>query len=525
MLNVNGDIITGDSGPEAMVGALVRHVLEQSERIRSRYGGTFHLTEGEAITCVRDVLFACNRTESGGDTYFCVNSLLCNPDLVVLTPHGSCADPLEITVEVVRSKFRSGPPPPHPAPSAPPLAQDSMTGVVLGVASVGGRMMTVLLDDLCDDSATIDNDSEYLVDDYVDAESANNDSIADATTDTIDDANDTPRVNSVSSSQANSLNLNDMKYDGVEDAGHSWSTRRSGSGAAEESHRNLSEDLSRTVDENDFCDDGDFSLESQTLLPAFEHHSSGGSADTKSHSFSAPTPIQVPTVSLAQRAYLKAASSTSGSISPNYTTLEVVSLHQEEKERDAISTFPEFAATQSSSSTRSESITFRSRSTSRLLIPNPFSKSPSKKKEKERREKEKEEPVLQHHKKDQLSISSAIDKSDTDKKPSSAKESHSSKGGNLFTRNFSLLRIGSRLDMKSKAATNQPVESTKPSTPHTSPSSIPPFASSSTKKASRLSSRDLLSFAKSKHNRTNSFTGSLPEILSPTMCIRIQVRK
>lgn len=104
---VNGDVITGDKGPEAMVGAIVRHVLEQAERIRTALAGTgekFDLNEGHALSCVRDVLLACNRTESGGDTYLCVSTLLSNPDLVVLTPFASEADPMDITVDVVCSK-------------------------------------------------------------------------------------------------------------------------------------------------------------------------------------------------------------------------------------------------------------------------------------------------------------------------------------------------------------------------------------------------------------------------------------
>lgn len=104
---VNGDIITGDKGPAAMIGAIVRHVLEQAERIRADLAGTgekFDLNEGHALSCVRDVLLACNRTESGGDTYLCVSTLLSNPDLVVLTPFASEADPMDITVDVVCSK-------------------------------------------------------------------------------------------------------------------------------------------------------------------------------------------------------------------------------------------------------------------------------------------------------------------------------------------------------------------------------------------------------------------------------------
>lgn len=139
VININGDIINGGvEGPEAMIGALVRHILLQVQKMRENWvsyqqasslasehessrqsveieqhislerarllASTYSdLDEGQALSIARDVLLSCNRTESGGDTYYCVQALLCNDNFAVLTPHGCAVDPIEIVVDVVES--------------------------------------------------------------------------------------------------------------------------------------------------------------------------------------------------------------------------------------------------------------------------------------------------------------------------------------------------------------------------------------------------------------------------------------
>jgi len=139
VININGDIINGGvEGPEAMIGSLVRHILLQVQKMRENWvsylqtsspvddhessrmsmesqqeaslerarllASTYSdLDEGQALSIARDVLLSCNRTESGGDTYYCVQSLLCNSNFSVLTPHGCAVDPIEIIVDVVES--------------------------------------------------------------------------------------------------------------------------------------------------------------------------------------------------------------------------------------------------------------------------------------------------------------------------------------------------------------------------------------------------------------------------------------
>lgn len=79
-----------------------------NETESSNSDGAFHLSEAHALACAKEVLTMCNRTQSGGDTYFCVESLLakCGLDsvaadrLCVLTPFDTESEPLEISLSV-----------------------------------------------------------------------------------------------------------------------------------------------------------------------------------------------------------------------------------------------------------------------------------------------------------------------------------------------------------------------------------------------------------------------------------------
>ena len=139
--NINGDIVNGGvEGPEAMIGALVRHILLQVQIMREKWVSSYDfesnnntssslsntlscqgiafeksrilastyadLDEGQALSIARDVLLSCNRTESGGDTYCCIKSLLCNDNFAVLTPHACDVEPIEIIVDIAESAQR-----------------------------------------------------------------------------------------------------------------------------------------------------------------------------------------------------------------------------------------------------------------------------------------------------------------------------------------------------------------------------------------------------------------------------------
>lgn len=155
---VNGDLISGELGAEAMVGALVRHIsdkvvelksqqepssnrknykferheeepsnaipqfsrislfspssqkpithvpLDENELKTTPFSIPFTVTEAQIVQCARDLLVLCNRTQSGGDTYFCVDALLSGDKsrgISILTPYSPEAEPLHFKVDVV----------------------------------------------------------------------------------------------------------------------------------------------------------------------------------------------------------------------------------------------------------------------------------------------------------------------------------------------------------------------------------------------------------------------------------------
>jgi len=103
-VRINQVLFTGDSGhgPEKMVGALTRSIVEVS-RSDSKYY-RYAIPESKAVAYARDILLSINRTRSGGDSYYCIDTLSSNSDLVVLVPSSREADPLSITVELDESE-------------------------------------------------------------------------------------------------------------------------------------------------------------------------------------------------------------------------------------------------------------------------------------------------------------------------------------------------------------------------------------------------------------------------------------
>jgi hypothetical protein len=70
----------------------------------------FTLSDADIEACCRDILVLCNRTQSGGDTYFCVEAMLakcglsiagCHTRYANLSPFHCESDPLKIHVEIV----------------------------------------------------------------------------------------------------------------------------------------------------------------------------------------------------------------------------------------------------------------------------------------------------------------------------------------------------------------------------------------------------------------------------------------
>lgn len=110
-VRINGELFRGDAGhgPERIVGALVREILCLGRHDGESGGGrgsASDLPESQALAYARDILLSGNRTRSGGDSYFCVNTLCSNPDLVVVTPSGKEAEPVIIDVVEDESDVR-----------------------------------------------------------------------------------------------------------------------------------------------------------------------------------------------------------------------------------------------------------------------------------------------------------------------------------------------------------------------------------------------------------------------------------
>ena len=106
-VEINGFVIKGDSfqGPERIVGKLTQQILFSDNKSSQRNHTSLHvgeaqqrITEAQAVSYARDILLACDRTRSGGDSYFCLENLCLNRTLVVLCPSSTEASPLSIKV-------------------------------------------------------------------------------------------------------------------------------------------------------------------------------------------------------------------------------------------------------------------------------------------------------------------------------------------------------------------------------------------------------------------------------------------
>jgi hypothetical protein len=96
---IDNELFRGDSdhGPEEIVGALMRRLLglgRGGDGSHSRH----NLSETQAITYARDILLSGNRTRTGGDSYFCANTLCRHPELVVIVPSAMVAEPVMLNV-------------------------------------------------------------------------------------------------------------------------------------------------------------------------------------------------------------------------------------------------------------------------------------------------------------------------------------------------------------------------------------------------------------------------------------------
>lgn len=120
---INGDTIKGELGADMIIGCLLRQIMDKADmvkRLKSMgrdHGNTcsnvvdsqdssdsvFDLTEAQALCFAKELLCLCNRTQSGGDAYYCCDSLFIDTDRgnAILVPHSLESDPLNITVDII----------------------------------------------------------------------------------------------------------------------------------------------------------------------------------------------------------------------------------------------------------------------------------------------------------------------------------------------------------------------------------------------------------------------------------------
>jgi hypothetical protein len=99
---INKELFKGDvgHGPEKIIGALARNIVNISRSTTSGTSTRYAIPESKAFAYARDVLLSINRTRSGGDSYYCIETLCNNQNLIAITPSSREAKPLSITVEM-----------------------------------------------------------------------------------------------------------------------------------------------------------------------------------------------------------------------------------------------------------------------------------------------------------------------------------------------------------------------------------------------------------------------------------------
>ena len=100
-VRINGELFHGDSGhgPEKIIASLSRNIVTISRSSTTNVWARYSIPESRAIAYARDILLSLNRTRSGGDSYFCIDTLCKNANLIVTVPSSREAEPLSISIE------------------------------------------------------------------------------------------------------------------------------------------------------------------------------------------------------------------------------------------------------------------------------------------------------------------------------------------------------------------------------------------------------------------------------------------
>ena len=163
----------GDVGAAGVLGAFVKHLVGKCDLLRATATtaarhrprprppptaaaapagatagaaagvGGFDLSEAAAVALAREILTLSNRTETGGDTYFCIDSLLCAttrdrwhplspfpflcPSVLRPSPSPSLAPRSAPTDDLSTTPLRTTPPPPSMASPSPSVLRPSLS--------------------------------------------------------------------------------------------------------------------------------------------------------------------------------------------------------------------------------------------------------------------------------------------------------------------------------------------------------------------------------------------------------------
>jgi hypothetical protein len=106
-VKINEEVFQGGSGhsPEKIIGAITRDIMKFDRSSPLHAADQEHtrrhkdlISELQALSFARDILLSGNRTRSGGDSYFCVDTLCHHQELVVTVPNSLEAEPWKVTI-------------------------------------------------------------------------------------------------------------------------------------------------------------------------------------------------------------------------------------------------------------------------------------------------------------------------------------------------------------------------------------------------------------------------------------------
>lgn len=113
-VRIDDELFVGGNvnSPDKIIAALMRCIMAfdrtspLSENAADSQKNKYYISESQSLSYARDILLCGNRTRSGGDSYYCVNTLCKNPHQVVVVPSGLEAEPWQINLSHIQPEKR-----------------------------------------------------------------------------------------------------------------------------------------------------------------------------------------------------------------------------------------------------------------------------------------------------------------------------------------------------------------------------------------------------------------------------------